>query len=201
MEPITALGAAAAVGQIAQQGVTLLFKLVELYKSSKKAKVTVSEYVSQLKRVKAITDDMTVDAHIGTNTLKLSLDGCLIVLKEINGELTKLLDGFKKGRLWQISTSLITVMKEPHIENLFAKLDRCKVDLLLGLGHDNSKLTRIIDTKVDNMSAVHSQPPASARPMIWKVPSSHVRSFVGREAILQQLYTTLTLVQNSSQGS
>ena len=192
MDPVTALGAAAAAGQFAEQAITLLFKLVELYKSSSQARATVEEYVSQLRRIKAVTEDIAADGTLIAPTLKMSLDDCIAVLKQVEDELAKLLEGFKKGRWRHISTSLVAVMKESDIEKLFARLDRCKLDLLLGLGYDSSKQARSLDAKLENLSMTPLRPAAPVNSMIWKVPNDHVQHFVGREAILKRLNDTLT---------
>ena len=198
MDPISALGAAAAAGQFAEQAITILSKLVDLYKRSRKAQATVKGQKNRLEQIKSIADQIRGNPALQTPTIASVLQNCNEVLSVIEQALSTLLLRFTKGGLWKVSAPLLAALREQHTENLFEQLKEHKMDLMLCLEQQNTTL--ISAPSKPSRAFTPDRPQTDSTSLIWNVPNRHIQYFVGRHDILDRLRRILMPCQAISKS-
>lgn len=196
MDPVSALGVAAATGQFAEQALTTLSKLIDLYKRSRRAQATVQSQKTRLEQIKGIADQIKSNTSLQTPIISSVLQNCNGVLVAIEDVLSQLLQRLSRGGFWKVPNSLLAAMKEQHTEKLFDDLKEHKMDLMLCLEQQNTTLIANPLIQARGAPNVPSQP--GSKTMLWKVPNRHVQHFVGRGAILARLKQTLIPPEDSS---
>ena len=191
MDPFTALGAAAAAGQFADHSLSILSKLVDLYKRSRKAQEIVADQRSRLQQIKSITDKIKDNTSLQTAEIGLVLKSCNEILGAIEGNLRKLFTRLSSNIWWRTHSSLVAALAEPKTEKLFERLRDQKLDLMLCIEQQNNELLGKAHAKVATTPIPTAQASPQTRSMIWKVPGRHVQHFVGREDVLNRLSSLL----------
>jgi hypothetical protein len=138
MEPLAALGAAAAASQFVDQGLKVTIAISGLYSSMRDAPDTVRHNLFQIEQLVSISKLIIQNPALQTASIQSTLSTSL-------GEASKLQHSLKKvhvlkaaGRVEHARKAFLAVMKEKGIVQFFANLEREKTALVLCIQEINS---------------------------------------------------------------
>lgn len=138
MDPLSALGAAAAASQFVDQGLKVTIIISGFYSSMRDAPDTVRHNLFQVEQLISISKLIIQNPALQTASIHSTLSTSL-------GEASKLQHALKKvhvlkaaGSVEHARKAFMTVMKEKGIVQLFANLEREKTALVLCIQEINS---------------------------------------------------------------
>ena len=131
MDPIMALGAAAAITQFAGQIATIAFSLAKLYSRLKDAPVTIRKQLIHVEQLESIAKLIITNVALQTVAVAACLQTCMQVSYGIETELTKFMISSGDGRTETFAKKIMAVLKQSKFETMFRDLVRAKQSLML----------------------------------------------------------------------
>ena len=130
VDPLTALGAAAATAQFAEQIVTLSFAIIEFYHKFKEAPETVRRQSLHVEQIRSVCELVKQNPALQTTQIGDILKECLKKLLEIKNEVDKLRPAGVSSaeKLWK---AFLAATKDKKFEKLFADFEKLKTSLVL----------------------------------------------------------------------
>ena len=131
MDPISALGAAAASQQFAVSLLVTSVKVIELCRKLHNASESVQRLSRQVQQLEGIAREIINSAPLQTQSVAGVLQACLATLRELDAILSSCLNRNTEGPSTRLKRNVTALLKEKDFDSLFGRLEREKTSLIL----------------------------------------------------------------------
>lgn len=131
MDPVTALGVAAAGAQFAGQIINITLSIAKFYSDLKEVPEVVRKQLVHVNQLAGISRLIIQNTGLQTKSIESVLRTSMHVISKIEQELIKVLGDSNDRKLQKIRNSVLAVMKKETFAKLFEDLEREKVSLIL----------------------------------------------------------------------
>lgn len=131
VDPLSALGAAAAAGQFAEQLITVIVSVIEFYNKVKDAPETTRQQLLHINQLGGICRLILQNPALQHASIASVLRTCLAQVQDIQQQLWVVVTNKNDDRVDKIKKALMAAMKDKKFDKLFEELEKQKATLLL----------------------------------------------------------------------